>query len=358
VRLDRPLDEATRALLATLKDRQIEFLRARLVSDRARAEWEANLAAGVRELLATPVGRLAEAPAIGRAIDALLAPASVERGLVPALEAAWLLAAARLREDARAIGELVPDAARASIDRLLEQRGLLSERLVREALQNEAVEEVMRDVLYDTLREFSDKVNPFFAEWGLPSLLRKLSPFGLGAMSKALEGLRGDFDKRLEPEIRKFLQGFTRRALRDLVSFTLAKQDEPKFVALRKELARFALDQKVSDAVAEAGSDREVALRDTVRAALAHALTLPRTRDELRAVVELAIRAHEQQTLGEALAVYGITATPDVAALADATWPAVSALLASEPARAYVATLVEEFFAGVTAPPEGPTAAA
>src|SRR5262249_37749361 len=135
-------------------------------------------------------------------------------------------------------------------------------RLLREALENEAAEEVMRDVLYDALKEFSEKVNPFFADWGLPSLLKKLSPFGLGAMSKGFDSVRVEFDRRLEPEIRKFLLGFSRRALKNVADFTIDKADEPEFVAIRKRLVHFLLERRVAELCPEPDDGRAAMARD------------------------------------------------------------------------------------------------
>ena len=42
----------------------------------------------------------------------------------------------------------------------------------------------MRDVLYDTIREFNDKANPIFAEWGLVSMLKRFFPIGFGTVAK------------------------------------------------------------------------------------------------------------------------------------------------------------------------------
>ena len=51
-------------------------------------------------------------------------------------------------------------------------------------------------------------VNPFFAEWGLPAILRKVLPIGASAVMKSLESVKGEFDRRLElrPLLAEFAQ--------------------------------------------------------------------------------------------------------------------------------------------------------
>ena len=340
-----PIDPAARrALLEDQRARHIAFLQARVVSDAAKAEWRANMEAAWRELCARPVGELFAGPAVADAVEAAFSRDAVRAGLVPAVRSALLLASSRLREDDKAVGAYVPASLRPRIDGLLDERGIVPVRLLREVMEHDAVEEVMRDVLYDTLREFNDRVNPFFAEWGLPAFLGRLSPFGLGGMKKAFDSMRGEFDRRLEPEMRKFLQGFSRRALREFSSHTVAKIDEPQFVALRKRLAAWLLEQDVAGLVPPEG-DRRAAKAEELAAELCEqVLAMPEVRAERRAAIELAVAAHAKQTLGEALAVYGVTHVPDWGAVADATWPLARAVLGGEAARAWLARLVSEFY--------------
>ncbi|MFX8903177.1 hypothetical protein ABTM99_19845, partial [Acinetobacter baumannii] len=51
------------------------------------------------------------------------------------------------------------------------------------------------------------------------------------------------------PEIQKFLQGFSRRALDKTAKVVIARADDAKSVALRRAIATWLWDQKVSELV-------------------------------------------------------------------------------------------------------------
>ena len=116
----------------------------------------------------------------------------------------------------------------------------LPEDLVHRVFEDEAAEEVLRDVIYDALVEFNDSVNPFFADWGLPSLLKKVMPIGSGTVIKSIGAIRGEFDKRLEPEMRKFLLVFVRKSKKKIAGLIVSKGSDPKFIALRQSVVDHA----------------------------------------------------------------------------------------------------------------------
>jgi hypothetical protein len=340
-------DPEARALLDDLKTRQIAFFEARLVSAKAEEEWQTNIKAAFTELLATPVGRLADARALADAAEALLSNDAVKTALLPLAKIAISAAVAELKASRARAGDYVPDAALAKIDALMERPKLFPDRLMREVVEQDAVEEVMRDVLYETLKEFSEKVNPFFAEWGLPALLGRLSPFGFGGMKKGLQSMRSEFDRRLEPEIRKFLQGFTRRGLRQMAETMIAKSDEPKSIAARKRIVAWILEQEIRELLRPLDEEGARLAQEIGLDATAHTLSLKAVRERRRALIEGAIREHAEEPLGQVLAGYGVTHVPDLEAIARATWPAVRSALSSEAARSWIASMIGEFYEGV-----------
>ena len=335
------------ATLDELKARHIAFMQARLVSSEAERDWRTNVEAAGVALLDTKVADLVDPERLADAIDAILNKAIVHRALRPAIVAAAVIVESRLRSDHNKAGEYVTPEVRARIDRLMEQPGLMPERLWREALENPAAETVMRDVLYEALTEFMDKVNPFFADWGLPGLLRRLSPFGFGAAGKVLESVRAEFDRRLEPEIRKFLRGFSRRALSHVADLSIKKADEPEFIAIRKQLVGWVLDQPVGELCPPPGDVRSDAARVAALDWMEHLLARPDLRHEWRDAIDDLCTLHARQTLREALASYGIDPSVVVGAagaVADASWPAVKAALSSEAVRGWVEKVVGEFY--------------
>lgn len=336
------IDPSLKALLPELRSRQLAFLRARLVSPAAEREWREQLEAGFQQLLRSPVARVLDADKLSDSIDAALATPSFQRSLRPAIEAWLMLESARLSEEARPLGSYVPDSARTPLRALLSHPDLLPERLIRALLEHSAIEELMRDVLHEALREFSEKVNPFVAEWGLPALLKRLGPFGLAGMSKSFEAMRAEFDRRLEPEIRRFLLGFSRHALKTLTDNAIAKRNAPAFVELRHELAAWFMDQPIASLVVPHDEERARLARELAFGVAEHLAS--ETRPMRRAAISIAIRAHAEQPIHAALEVYGVQLQPDFDALAAVSWPIVVELAQSESVGAWLDKLLGEFY--------------
>jgi hypothetical protein len=241
----------------------------------------------------------------------------------------------------------VPQAARPKIDRLLERPKLVPAKLLREVMESEAFEEVMRDRMYEAMKEFSEKVNPFFAEWGLPSLLRKLSPFGFGGVGKSLDGVKAEFQRRLEPETRKFLQGFSRQAMRETADVIIARGDEPKFIAVRKKVAAWLLEQEIGELARQLDAEGTALAQEIGLDVLEHNLGREALAARRRAAVEAFVAANRALPIGELLAREGIAFTPDFDAIAAATWPFVQSACASAPVQGWLEALVAEFFDGL-----------
>ncbi|MCU0685816.1 MAG: hypothetical protein MUF34_26845 [Polyangiaceae bacterium] len=344
-----PNDPATRALLDELRVRQSAFLAERMTSPRARDEWRDNFGAIAASLLALPVEALVPPARLARALDEALSAEAARSALAPLTRAALPAVLRALRAEPEVIGAFVPDEARQALDGLLARPGLVPERLVREVLEHDAVEAVMRDVLAEVLREFSEKVNPFFADWGLPAILRRWSPLAAGAVNKALEGVREEFNRRLEPETRRFLQAVTRRSLRSAADAAVAMQDGPKFVALRRHLAAWLLEQRFAELLVGIDAAGEAMLSSAagpVQERLARHEALQKRRRE---ALDAFFRTWGSKSAAELLGALGVEFRPDVAVVADLLWPAVEAALKSEPGRAWITSLVDEFYASLAA---------
>jgi hypothetical protein len=336
--------EERKQQIEAMRARHAAFMLDRLVSPAAREEWRANVRATWDELLEKRVGDLVSPETVADGIEAVLDRASVDGTLRPAAKAIVAAVAAEARRDQAAASTYVPAGVVADLDRLLERPKLIPEALVREVLDSDAAELVMRDVLFEALKEFSEKVNPVVAEWGLPALLKKLSPFGLGGIGKGLEAMRAELDKRTEPEIRKFLLGFSKRALREMGDFTVAKADTPPFVTLRKHVAHWLLSRPVAELAAPADEETARAVEDLVVDALAALVTHPVMRARRRALVEKAVRSRADHKLGDALQTLGITTIPDLDAITRATWEPVTAVLSTEVARVQFGRMLDEFY--------------
>jgi hypothetical protein len=335
----------SRQTLDELKTRQSAFLKARLVGDRAANDWKVVLEKSYGALLATPVEKVLPKAALLQLLDAATEVAFMRDGLAPGAYAIATLATAELREDQRLVGLFVPDEARGKIDKLLAHPDLIPERLVRAITEEESLQSMMRDVLFDALKQFNDTANPFFAEWGFPALIKRILPgMFAGTVLASMNGLRSEFDKSLEPEIRKFLQGFSKKSMAKVADSICAKNGDPKAIAVRRASAKWVYQQEVRTL---AGNTSQVVvdeIHDIAKDIVAHAVKLPEVIAQKDALIQRFYATFGALPVGEFLKKLGITATPDFGAIAQATFPAIQAALASPEVTAWLDGLVAEFF--------------
>ena len=337
------VSELTPDVLAALEARHLAFLKARLVSDEAARDWRANVAAVSRALLSERVGSVVDAAAFASLLDAVLTRDTVERLARPLATQLFPIVLAELRAERGKLGDHVPVPARERLDALIAGPSLVPERLLRELVEQDAIEQILRDVLYDGFKEFAERVNPFTAEWGIPSLLKRMSVFG-GAMAKGIESVKADFDRRLEPEISRFLVGFSRRGLERMVDVTIARADQPASLALRRHLLAWALEQEVAALAREADDDTLAIAREVGLDIAAAELDRPEGRVRRRALIEAIVASAKDMTIADALAALGVTVQIDEDALATASWPLAKAILASAPVAAWLADITHAFY--------------
>ncbi len=332
-------DESQRA-------RHVAWARARLRSPAGKAALRTNLEAGFRAVMKARVEQVLDADAALRLLEHVSTDPFLTSTLKPLVRAAILIEAGRLREEPARLGVYVSDEAKVLIERILERPGMLPEKFVHQVLSHRAFEEIARDVLDGALNEFGDKVNPFTAEWGLPSLLKKAGPLsiGLGAFKKSLDAVREEFDRRLEPERKRFLQGFARRALSMVADFVVRRNDDKEFVALRKELLAWLLDQPVDELAAPMTGQLAEMVHDAAHAVAKHTAAMDATRRRRKAALGMIVAAHSKQTVEQALAAYGSTVEPDFDALTDALWPIVLVGLDAPEVDAFVEDIVGGFY--------------
>ena len=332
-----------REALADLKARHLAFLAERLVSDAAEAEWRTNFPLIFADVMSAKIASIGGARELAVALDGALTAAAVERAARPIGLVALPIVMRELRAEPGKVGDRVPADTRKKIEDLLARPAALPERLLRELAEQEAVQQVMRDVLYDGLKEFSEKVNPFIAEWGIPSLLKRMSVFG-GAMTKGLESVRTELDRRMEPEIQRFLTGFTKKGLRRMVDGMTSRSGDPTSIALRKHMLAWIMDQEIAALAREVDAE-SIALGQEIAMDVA---ALELARDERRSqrvrLLEEAIAAAGERTVAEALADLGVTFVPDLDAIAAASWPLAKAVIGGTAVRAWLERVVGEFY--------------
>jgi hypothetical protein len=329
-----------------LREKHVAWARARLRSPAGKAALRTNLEAGFRAIMRSRVEQVLDEAAALRVLERVSTDPFLSQTLKPLVRAAILIEAGRLREEPARLSVYVSDEARVLIERILERPGLLPEKFVRQMLSHQAFEEISRDVLDGALHEFGDKVNPFTAEWGLPSLLKKAGPLsiGLGAFKKSLDSVREEFDRRLEPERKRFLQGFARRALGMVAEFMIKRNDDKEFVALRKELFAWLLDQPVEELVAPMTGQVAELVHDAAHAIAQHTAAMDATKRRRKAALDMIMAAHAKQTVEQALEAYGAKLEPDFDALTDALWPIVLVGLDAPEVDAFVDDIVGGFY--------------
>lgn len=332
--------------LEALKKKHIAFLEARLGSDAAREDWIRSYRDGYAWALTLRVKDVVDPVALTDGIAKALTADSVKALFAPVASDIHRRVLASMKKDKALLGDYVPAPARLEIDRLLEKPNLVPERLIRKIFDQEAIEQAIRDTLYDGLKEFNETANPFFADWGLPTLLKRM-PIGGGAILKSMEAMRGEFDKRLDPEIRKFLLGFSRKAKGKLADLFITRGADPKFIELRKNVVAFLYSQSMRELLA--GVD-DSASRKTQRATeqiVQETLRRDEPRARLREGLEAFLSDAGDATFGEWLTNVGAASEPDLDAFAELFWPHVKRGLESPVARAFFEKITSEFYDAV-----------
>jgi hypothetical protein len=332
--------------LATLKRKHIAFLETRLSGDAARADWIASFRQGYEWALTQRVRELLKPDALTDGVLRALSSESVQTLFSPVARELSRRAFASLKSDASTVGDYVPEAARTAIQELLDKPDLVPPRLIRKVFEQEAIEEAIRDTLYDGLKEFNEGVNPFFADWGLPALIKRM-PIGGSTIIKSMGAMRGEFDKRLEPEIRKFLLVFSRKAKVKLAEFFITKSGEPKFVELRKNLASYLYGESIKDLVAGVDNTTRASAERAAEQIALDARSRDRVRLRVRALLDELLRDAGDATLGDWLTAVGATGKPELDAFAELMWPHVALALESPVSRAFFAKITEEFYDGL-----------
>jgi hypothetical protein len=333
----------SRKTLDDLKRRHVAFLEKRLTSGQAREDWIRVFGEGYDHLLAVPIRKVLEPAAIAKGLRKALGADSVRSFFAPVVRELHRQVLASLRADHTRLGEYVPAKARRAIDTLLERRDLLPDALVRKVFEQQAVEDAIHDTLYEGLTQFQTTVNPFFADWGLPAILRRM-PIGGGMILASMEAMRAEFDRRLEPEIRKFLSVFSRSATGQLAEFFLARSADPRSVELRKNVVAFLYSQSPAEILA--GVDEEAAAQGDLAAehVILELLRRDRRGDNLRRAIEAFVEGQGDATVGQWLEELGATGRPHPEEWAELLWPHIERAVRSPLVRDVIARITAEFY--------------
>ena len=300
----------------------------------AAKEWEDTLTRALEAALAAPVGALLDPSATADFVDLLAERAFGSETARPALAALCCLLAAEAKRDARPLASYLTGETRDAMAAYAIGARPVPRALLDALLAEKGVRSFVEGFLFDAMREFYERANPFFAETGLPAMIKKLIPIGSGAVLKALEVARAEFETRLEPELKKFLGGFTGRAL-DSVKAGVGAGSREVSESLARTVLAFVLDRPVKDLVAEV---HEARIEETFAVAFAVLADLDDDetfRARRRELVEAFVRRNADRPVGAVLAEHGIRIAPHMPSLAAATFPLVRGVVALAPVRAW-----------------------
>jgi hypothetical protein len=336
----RPLSPGA---VAELRRRHAEFLRTRLVSGAAREDWDRLVERGWNSLSALRVRDVVEPKAAAQALVRVIDADSVRGLFAPLLREVARQTVAELRRDQTKLGDYVPPDAREAIGKLLERHDLIPDDLVRKVFEQKVVEDAIQNTLYDALTQFQSTVNPFFAEWGLPSILKRV-PIGGGMILASMESMRADFDRRVEPEIRKFLAVFSRRTQGELAELFLSRSGDPKLAQLRKDVVSYLYTRSLEELLAGLDDDVTRTAAFVAERIAVRLVERPQSAKLVEAALERLLAAHGDATIGEWLEKIGVQQAEGVSAWAELSWPLVQRALSSEAVIEALERITSEFY--------------
>jgi hypothetical protein len=336
----RPLSRKT---LDGLKRRHLAFLEERLASEMAREDWIQGFREAYDHFLTVRIRDVIDPSAIADGLHRALTADSVRNFFAPIVRDIHRRLLASLQADETDLGDYVPPDARREIDAILERRDLVPDALVRKVFEQQVIVDAIDDMLYDGLLQFNTTVNPFFADWGLPSILKRM-PIGGGIILASMEAMRSEFERRLEPEVRKFVAAFSRRATGELTEVFITRSGDPKFIELRKNIVAFLYSQSLAELLT--GVNAEVAERGALAAEHVVLEMLVRDRAErtLRRALETFVEGQGDTTVGDWMEATGVTGRPHLEGWAELMWPHVRAVVHSPVVRDYLQRITAEFY--------------
>lgn len=313
------------------------WLRERLTGPRGRQDWDRLVASSWDQLMVTPLGVLVPPDDVVALIETNLEPERLQELVQPVVAMILPALVVRYREDKAPLGRWVPDSARGAIERVASRPGVVHEEWIRALFRQRVVEAVMADALYRGIRDFSTIMPRLFLS--LTPMQRFAKIGGAGAIGKRLVD---ELEKRIEPEIKNYLEGGTKRALARAANFAVDHIDDEAARAFRRNVVQFVLAKSPSFH-SHALSDELLAdLPDIARTVAKHIAL----RGETKTLVERGVRdvyaTYGDKAAGQVLRELGIEHSPDLKAWAAVTWPGVVSCMEAPGVRSWLDGLMRE----------------
>jgi hypothetical protein len=313
----------------------------RLTSEEAEKEWAGLLESGFEAMLDAPFERIVPREASMRAVRQLVATPRLVDLVRPGARLVLPLILAWTREDDLPVGRWVPRPAQDRIAKLAARPGWIQDDWIDALYQTRAAEELLADTLYTSLRDFSTIV-PRIVQSVMPSPLGKLAKLGGRATGGVTGRVIDEVDRRLEVEIKKFLEKGTRRALDGAAKFTREHIDDPSAADAREQLARFAMERSAIFHTRPLTPAVVKELDEIAEAIAVHVAASEEVEKILEVTTERVFERFEGDSLRAALEQSGIAERPPYAEWAAASWPAATFVLGAPGIDTWLTALCEQ----------------
>lgn len=323
------------------------WLRERLTGPKAAREWRDNLEAAWNHLLDTPLETLLPAKDAEALLLAHLADESrIGEAALVMLRGVVAPAVTDLRKDDQRAGRYVSDEARAQLHALVSERGVVHPDWIAAIFREPAIEGLLSDTLYRALIDFSTIVPRLIQSMTPLGRFAKLGGFGDGGIGSRLVE---ELEKRLEPEIRRFLERGTRKALDGAARFSIERLDEPTSLEFRRNMVTFMLDQPGrfhAHALTEA---RLGSLEPIARAIARDIARSEELRQRIRTRITEIAAQDGPKPLRDVLASLGVASLPPYDVWASASFPVIMRALSAPAVEAWLGALALELLEHVGA---------
>src|SRR5690606_24653036 len=103
--------------------------------------------------------------------------------------------------------------------------------------------------------------------------------------------------------------------------FLVSSAGDPKMVALRQSIVSFVYEETLAAMTKNVDDDARMNADEAVEAIVLETLRRDRPRERLLAELEKLVDEHGDETVGQWLERIGVTARPELEALAELLWP-------------------------------------
>lgn len=301
-----------------------DWLTERLTSDQGKDDFRELAAAAFDGLMAMPLCQVVPEASFSRGLDAALD----ERLTVGASRAAGPLVfeplAEALLEEENGLGQWLDEASLERLEAIVARPGLIEDDWIDVLFSQTATEQLFADTLFRALEDFSEAV-PRIVQDMTPAALSRFASKLTGATGGVRDKLQQEVGRRLEPEIRRFVEAATRRLLDGAAAFLKGMVDGEAAQQARRNITRYALERPMKKYAAK--------VDEPLRSELALVSEATMRSEEVRqALKRFLISIHRRwllragdRSLADLLRDHEAEISFDVDAFTDAVWPAVTA---------------------------------